>query len=187
MGSMPAMVDEFQDMSPGRARLVKALLAQHRDSVLFGVGDDWQAIYGFTGSDLQLFMGFEKVFGATSENLLSKTSRSTIKNDPLLEMMLSMHDTFPFAEERRLFYVALTRAKNKCFVFFRQRDISPFALELMSPEFSKAITYRAGPLPKRCGTCGKGFLLPRPSHFNKPFLGCSRYSPNGGCEHQETI
>ena len=39
------LVDEFQDISPARARLLKALLDKSPDAQLFAVGDDWQAIY----------------------------------------------------------------------------------------------------------------------------------------------
>ena len=46
------LVDEFQDISPGRAALVTALLDQNPDAQLFAVGDDWQAIYRFAGSDI---------------------------------------------------------------------------------------------------------------------------------------
>ena len=38
------LVDEFQDISPGRARLLKALLDTSETAQLFAVGDDWQAI-----------------------------------------------------------------------------------------------------------------------------------------------
>jgi DNA helicase-4 len=69
------LVDEFQDLSPGRARLVHALLNSRQDSVLFGVGDDWQAINGFAGSDLNLFLGFETHFGEAWEGNLSQTFR----------------------------------------------------------------------------------------------------------------
>ena len=48
------MVDEFQDISPSRATLVKALRDQVPACALFCVGDDWQAIYRFTGSDVTL-------------------------------------------------------------------------------------------------------------------------------------
>ncbi|SDG42469.1 UvrD-helicase domain-containing protein [Paraburkholderia phenazinium] len=70
------LVDEFQDISPGRARLVKALLAQHPDSVLFAVGDDWQAINRFAGSDLSIMRSFDEHFGKTETRYLSKTFRS---------------------------------------------------------------------------------------------------------------
>lgn len=69
------LVDEFQDLSQDRARLIQALLSQHNDSVLFGVGDDWQAINGFAGSDLKLFMHFEDKFGPTFQYKLTNTFR----------------------------------------------------------------------------------------------------------------
>ena len=57
------LVDEFQDISEGRARLLKALKAQHDDARLFAVGDDWQSIYRFTGSDIHLMRDFGQEFG----------------------------------------------------------------------------------------------------------------------------
>ena len=59
------LVDEFQDISRGRARLVKALLAQREDARLFAVGDDWQSIYRFAGSDIHLMRNFGEEFGGT--------------------------------------------------------------------------------------------------------------------------
>ena len=57
------LVDEFQDISFGRARLLKALLGQHPHSRLFAVGDDWQSIYRFAGSDLSIMRNFGRHFG----------------------------------------------------------------------------------------------------------------------------
>lgn len=57
------LVDEFQDISRSRGRLVKALKAQHDDARVFAVGDDWQSIYRFAGSDINLMRGFGKEFG----------------------------------------------------------------------------------------------------------------------------
>jgi len=57
------LVDEFQDISEGRARLLKALKGQHDDARLFAVGDDWQSIYRFTGSDIHLMRDFGQEFG----------------------------------------------------------------------------------------------------------------------------
>tara|TARA_R110000796_G_scaffold14517_1_gene47445 strand:+ start:22529 stop:25420 length:2892 start_codon:yes stop_codon:yes gene_type:complete len=59
------LVDEFQDISRSRARLVKALLNQREDARLFAVGDDWQSIYRFAGSDVHLMRNFGKEFGGT--------------------------------------------------------------------------------------------------------------------------
>jgi len=70
------LVDEFQDISQGRGTLVKALLAQAPDCKLFAVGDDWQSIYRFAGSDIEVFTGFSEHFGVTAVNFLTQTFRS---------------------------------------------------------------------------------------------------------------
>jgi len=57
------LVDEFQDISQSRARLVKALKAQHPDVRMFAVGDDWQSIFRFAGSDIHLMRHFGAEFG----------------------------------------------------------------------------------------------------------------------------
>lgn len=57
------IVDEYQDISYARYRLVKALLQQSEGSRLFCVGDDWQSIYRFTGSDISLMASFGQFFG----------------------------------------------------------------------------------------------------------------------------
>ncbi|KZN58902.1 hypothetical protein N473_26150 [Pseudoalteromonas luteoviolacea CPMOR-1] len=69
------LVDEFQDISAVRAQLVKALLAQHKRSYLFAVGDDWQSIYRFNGADLTLTTHFAKHFGPSTVMQLDKTFR----------------------------------------------------------------------------------------------------------------
>ena len=57
------LVDEFQDISRSRGRLVKALKAQHSDARLYAVGDDWQSIYRFAGADISLMRNFGAEFG----------------------------------------------------------------------------------------------------------------------------
>ena len=69
------MVDEFQDISVPRARLVKALRNNRAESSVFAVGDDWQAIYRFSGADVSLTTGFADYFGATTQTELDQTFR----------------------------------------------------------------------------------------------------------------
>ena len=69
------LVDEFQDISPGRAALLKALLDQSVGAQLFVVGDDWQAIFRFAGSDIAVMRGFEERFGAGARSDLETTFR----------------------------------------------------------------------------------------------------------------
>jgi len=54
---------------------VRALLSQSPDIRLFAVGDDWQSIYRFAGSDISLMTQFEKEFGFTVVSFLSRTFR----------------------------------------------------------------------------------------------------------------
>ncbi len=57
------LVDEFQDISATRANLLMALKEQHPDTRVFAVGDDWQSIYRFAGSDISLMQNFGATFG----------------------------------------------------------------------------------------------------------------------------
>jgi DNA helicase IV len=59
------LVDEFQDISTGRAKLIQALKRQHFDARVFAVGDDWQSIYRFAGSDIHIMRSFGAEFGGT--------------------------------------------------------------------------------------------------------------------------
>ena len=69
------LVDEFQDISPARARLLKALLDSGPGAQLFAVGDDWQAIYRFGGSDIGVMREFGDHFGAFERINLTTTFR----------------------------------------------------------------------------------------------------------------
>ena len=69
------LVDEFQDISEPRARLLQCLKNHGPDGSLFCVGDDWQAIYRFTGSDLNYTTDFEQHFGTTQTTSLDQTFR----------------------------------------------------------------------------------------------------------------
>ncbi len=69
------LVDEFQDTSAAMARFLKALLAVN-GARLFAVGDDWQAIYGFAGGDVDHIVNFEAHFGPASTTILNVNYRS---------------------------------------------------------------------------------------------------------------
>lgn len=69
------IIDEFQDTSIGRFNLIKALLKNNESCKLFAVGDDWQSIYRFAGSDISLFTEFEKHFGITEFSKIETTYR----------------------------------------------------------------------------------------------------------------
>ncbi len=69
------LVDEFQDTSVAMARFLKALLMVNH-ARLFAVGDDWQAIYGFAGGDVDHIVNFESHFGLASTTMLNVNYRS---------------------------------------------------------------------------------------------------------------
>lgn len=68
------MVDEFQDASYARARLIRALVSAP-GCCLFAVGDDWQSINRFAGADLSVMTGFDKWFGESTTLRLEETFR----------------------------------------------------------------------------------------------------------------
>lgn len=77
------IVDEFQDISIGRYQLIKAVKDINPSCKLFCVGDDWQSIYRFSGSDISLFNDFEKYFGFTERVKIETTYRFS---DPLIRV-----------------------------------------------------------------------------------------------------
>lgn len=312
------LVDEFQDVSASKARFIKALLAQHEDSVLFGVGDDWQAINGFAGSDLRYFMQFADAFGYTAEHYLTETFRCSqsiadvgalfiqentrgqklksvrsrskaqggvdlidykdkkefearlraeldilynqaernntqysvhvlgryrlgkmydvsaatinslqtdygrhltieyltahgakgleadfvfvvglggkrltfpcnIPSDPLVELLTAKEDEYPHAEERRLFYVAVTRAKQKVFLFFPKDSPSPFVDELVSVKYAQQVTMN-GQKIRFCTSrsCNSGRLITLTGK-NGPFLKCVKCGVTSNFKADEKV
>ena len=292
------LVDEFQDISASRARLLRALLQTSPDAQLFAVGDDWQSIYRFGGADISLMKGFECNFGDCERTDLETTFRcsegivrvatklvlqnpsqirkkvratrtssgpavhigypgkggrsplldaislvsedasrhdgaldvlilgryrhlrpdglsewrrnypglrfsyktihgskgleadyaivvglssgefgfpSEITDDPLYDLVLAESEAHPNAEERRLLYVALTRARRMVFLLADGGSPSLFAEELSSgyPGVGKF-----GSLPDRvvsCPDCGKGRLRQRLGKRGSVFFGCSNW------------
>lgn len=311
------LVDEFQDISEPRARLVKALRDNKENSSLFCVGDDWQAIYRFSGADVRLTTDFEKYFGATSKTTLDMTFRfnssigdvatrfvtqnpvqlkkdirslvqvskpaisiirqgadeqgmtpldkaltsiansvvessSSNKNKvyllarfwyqmpdanylqwlrqryhmldienqsfhaskgkeadyvvvmglttgkhgfpsekqtpTLINALLPQGDPFEHAEERRLFYVALTRAKHRAYLLADMTDASDFITELIEEdypvetnEFDVSLTQLKADKTV-CQSCKVGVLKPRVGQYGK-FMSCTLYPR---CKHKET-
>ena len=69
------IVDEYQDISFSRFKLINSLRKKSR-SRLICVGDDWQSIYRFAGSDISLFNDFEKYNGKYEKLLIEQTYRN---------------------------------------------------------------------------------------------------------------
>jgi DNA helicase IV len=70
------LIDEYQDVSAQRCELIRELMRKNEGCKLFCVGDDWQSIMGFTGSDLDFFVNFEEYFDHPARTDLSINYRS---------------------------------------------------------------------------------------------------------------
>lgn len=307
------IIDEYQDISQSRYKLIKAI-KDKTGAKLLCVGDDWQSIYRFAGSDISLFSDFESYYGKYELNKIEKTYRNSqelidsagsfvmsnkmqlkkslksdkskknpieiighsgnkikaldyalqkivdefglntdilligrnnfdinflssselfqmksdnngtticykkypslkiafmsahrskgieatnviivngendklgfpnkISDDPVLSYVLTKLDPFDHAEERRLFYVALTRTMNKTYILSTNMNESIFVKELMTKQnirVNKTNLENTTHERLACPKCLTGVLTERRATRNqKLFVGCSNY-PN---------
>ena len=70
------IIDEYQDISRQRFDLARAL-SQICDAKIIAVGDDWQSIYAYAGSDITLFTHFAEIMGYGEELKITKTYRNS--------------------------------------------------------------------------------------------------------------
>jgi len=252
------IVDEYQDIAKSRFSLLKAM-RNVNDYSLFCVGDDWQSIYRFNGSDIGFILNFAKYWGVSEiskiestyrfaqtlvdisgEFIMKNPNQDFVKNNanfscsydnlekqtrlvfqarrdlkitfltahgskglqadyvfvinnkksrmgfpskmqevPVLELLLENSDSYPYSEERRLFYVALTRAKKKVFLLTLKDKESAFAIELKS-KYEKEMKNEAF----TCPLCG-GHLSKKSGPYGE-FLGCDNWKRNG-CKYTRDI
>lgn len=69
-------VDEYQDISKDRFFLLYAIKKQYNPNIIV-VGDDWQSIFGFSGSELVLFTNFKTFFPQAKILKITKTYRNS--------------------------------------------------------------------------------------------------------------
>src|SRR5436190_964420 len=100
------IIDEFQDISIGRYQLVKAIKQSNPSCKLFCVGDDWQSIYRFSGSDIALFKEFEKYFGFTVKSKIETTYRF---HDPLIKLSSDFIQKNPDQAKKELKSISATK------------------------------------------------------------------------------
>ncbi|PNH99704.1 DNA helicase IV [Vibrio diazotrophicus] len=94
------MIDEYQDISPQRLDLIQALCEQNTNQCnLFAVGDDWQSIYQFAGSDVDLTTDFESRMPYSTVHHLDTTYRF---NDKLGEVANCFVQQNPQQREKTL-------------------------------------------------------------------------------------
>jgi DNA helicase-4 len=101
-------------------------------------------------------------------------------DDPVLQLAMPQREDFPHAEERRLFYVALTRARKAVTLITVLHHESSFLTELVNEQ---KITLATGDGDiahiVNCPVCGKGSLVPRTSRYGR-FYSCSAFPKCSG-------
>lgn len=98
------------------------------------------------------------------------------KEEAVVEALLPMLDSFPHSEERRLFYVALTRAKKESYLIADANAPSEFINELLSPKYkidivSKRFQERYRTIFK-CNECSTGYFVMKQGKFGQ-FYSCT--------------
>jgi len=124
-------------------------------------------------ADHCILLGFEQgKYGFPNEN----------RDHQAIEALLPSLDSFPHSEERRLMYVALTRARKKAYIVADPLAPSAFIMELITGDYGVSVdsdkfneAYRE---IYKCRYCEEGYLLPR-FGYGKRYYVCSM-AP--GCE-----
>ncbi|MCL2390403.1 MAG: UvrD-helicase domain-containing protein [Endomicrobia bacterium] len=97
-------------------------------------------------------------------------------DDPILSLLLSEKEDFRFAEERRMFYVAMTRTKNKVYLLIPKESESLFINEVMMNSGFLIAKDDDGLGIVHCPWCQTGKLTIRKNKdTEKEFLGCTNY------------
>ena len=101
---------------------------------------------------------------------------SAIVDDPVLALAMPRPDDYPDAEERRLFYVALTRARQRVILLTQNQNPSPFIFELLGESQSANVKteFIHEGVGGSCHRCKDGRLTWKQGQYG-PFLSCSRY------------
>ncbi|SEK14921.1 DNA helicase-4 [Variovorax sp. OK212] len=100
---------------------------------------------------------------------------SRVADDPVLQLAMPGEDSYEYAEERRLFYVALTRARSTATLITIAHKESAFITELVRDQkLEIANADGSADDAEVCPTCGSGFLVARRGPYGQ-FLGCSTF------------
>jgi DNA helicase-4 len=138
-------------------------------------------VKGFEEVDIK-FITVHKAKGLEAENVIILNLKNHLlgfpnkmTDDPILSLLLSDDEGYSFAEERRLFYVALTRTKNEV-VLLIPSDASLFANELLTDNNYLLTSTYGNIKTTNCPYCQTGKLVVRQNSTNATqFLGCSHY------------
>lgn len=100
-----------------------------------------------------------------------------MEDDAILNLVLSSETNYPFAEERRLWYVALTRTKNYTYILANKFSPSNFVEEIKNQ--CEELSFDCSDVSQdtqTCPECKSGRLILRVRESDgKEFIGCSNY------------
>lgn len=113
------IVDEFQDISTSRYQFIQSLRQKNPITKTFLVGDDWQSIYRFAGSDLNLFQRIENYFGYTERCKIETTYRF---GNPLVEASSSFILKNPCQAKKEVRPYSTNKHTNISFWAFERKD-----------------------------------------------------------------
>ena len=101
---------------------------------------------------------------------------SGVVDDPVLALAMPRPDDYPNAEERRLFYVAMTRARQRVILLTANENPSPFIFELLGESHGARIDvqFLDPGVGGQCHKCESGRLTWKDGKYG-PFLSCSKY------------
>lgn len=103
---------------------------------------------------------------------------SKVKDDPIFDVFPKKEENYAYAEERRLFYVAITRTKNKVYILVPKSKPSPFVLELVKNnhvEFKDDIEKEYSDFldTYKCPKCGNKLIKTHIDNLNSLVYSCS--------------
>ena len=131
-------------------------------------GVEFMTVHGSKGLEAEHVI----VASMTSETL---GFPSRIEDDPVLQLALPAPDPYAHAEERRLFYVAMTRARKTVTLLTELGRESTFITELIQSHIVPITDFQGGATTVEvCPSCSKGTMVERRGKFGL-FLGCSTY------------
>ncbi len=84
------LVDEFQDLNPAQYEIIKTLAWGHRN--VFGVGDDEQSIFSWTGADPTILKRFATDFGIPRPIILDENRRCSRQIFEVARRLLSVNE-----------------------------------------------------------------------------------------------
>ena len=177
-------------VSAGKGGKVHVLILGRYRHLLDGVSNEWDHRKKNTGQWQHLNIGFRTIHGSKGleadfvvilgMNTGAYGFPSTISDDPVLRLAMPEGDTFPLAEERRLFYVAMTRAKRSVLLLTIRDKESPFLLEIVKDHNLTVHSAEGKALGSTiCPECREGLMVQRTSRYG-PFFGCNRFPK---CRH----